>query len=86
MKANINELPANTQQIVKDTLKAFDQVNITSINGEYRVSTGTYLLDKYPESFKVIGSIHANDIYTKEQRYDNYEESFGYRPRVKIFG
>ena len=75
-REELNKLPQDILEQTLETLKAFDECHITFENGRYHSSTGVCLLAKYPEDFKVIGTVYADDIYTKEERDQNYIESF----------
>ena len=85
-KEELNNLPSDVVEIVMNKLKAYDKVYIEYENGKYLVSVGASITKYYAKDHKVIGTVTADEVYTKEERYKNYEEEFGYRPRVDIFG
>ena len=72
----LNSLPINVQDQVKDTLKAYDHVNVWFSNGEYHVSSGCFIAAVYASDDKFIGTFNAKDIYTDNERIINYVESF----------
>lgn len=78
-KAVLNELPKAVQDEVLDTLKAYNEANVEFSNGEYHVSTGLCIRAEYAPGHKFIGTAHAADIYTPEERDANYLEVFGYK-------
>ena len=81
-----NELPEEIKEKALDILKAYDEVSVIFEYGKYNVTTGCCIKSVYAPDHKVCGRYFAKDLYTKEQRYENYKESFGCYPRVKIFG
>lgn len=73
---NINKLPENIIKEIKETLKSYNQVNITFYNGNYHVSPGCFIAEKYYKDFCFISMVHKENIYTKEEQDINYIESF----------
>ena len=73
---NINILPLNVQQDIKDVLRAYDVVHVTFSNGEYHVSTGTAILAEYPADHRFVGDVSKDDVYTENEQVANYVESF----------
>lgn len=71
-----NTLPKEIQDKVKNTLKAYDEAHVTYENGAYKVSVGVALTATYAPDFKVIGTISANEIYTQDERIENYINVF----------
>ncbi len=71
-----NTLPKEIQDKVKNTLKAYDEAHITYEYGAYKVSVGVALTATYAPDFKVIGTISANEIYTQDERIENYINEF----------
>ena len=72
------------QEEIKDTLKAFDKVNVIFENGEYHFSTGIGIYATYAPDHKFIGTVYAEDIFTEEERILNYMESFhAYHPSYR---
>lgn len=77
MKKELFEtLPQATQEEVKNTLKAYDNCFVNFQNGEYKVNTSIGILSKYPKDFKSIGEVSSHDIYTREERIENYINEF----------
>lgn len=75
-KQDFNTLPMSVQTEIKNTLRAYDKVNVTFENGKYRVSTGTCLTKYYADDFKTIGTYTKEEIYTADEMIINYVESF----------
>ena len=71
---NFNELPETIQNKIKDTLKAYDKVDVYYENGEYHF--GLVLKKNYAADHEVIGTYYAKDIYTDEERILNYVNEF----------
>lgn len=71
---NFNELPETIQNEIKDTLKAYDKVDVYFENGEYHF--GLVLKRHYAADHEVIGTYHAKDIFTEEERILNYVNEF----------
>ena len=71
---NFNELPANVQEKIKNTLRAYDKVDVYFEHGEYHF--GLCLKAKYGEDHEVIGTYYAKDVYTEEERILNYVNEF----------
>lgn len=76
----LEELPEETQQEVRDTLRAFDECYVEYFNNQWYVSTCIVLLAKYPRDQFTAGTYKAKEVYTKEQRRQNFIEEFGYAP------
>jgi hypothetical protein len=76
MNKNFNELSQEIQEEVKQTLRAYDEVNVIFEYGKYHVSTGIALKKVYAPDHEVIGRYFANDIFTPEDRIVNYIEEF----------
>lgn len=84
MNAILEQLPVGIQENVKSTLKAYNRVNVTFENGEYGLSAGVMLKQNYAPDYKVLGWIHADDVYTKEEQIENYiNEFFSYPTNYK---
>ena len=71
---NFNELPETIQSKIKNTLKAYEKVDVYFENGEYHF--GLVLKKHYAEDHEVIGTYFARDIYTQEERILNYVNEF----------
>lgn len=70
------KLPKEVKAKIRETLKAYDEVHITYEYGEYKVSVGIALTATYAPDFKVIGTITANEMYTENERIENYINTF----------
>ena len=69
-----NELPESVKNEIKDTLKAYDDVDVYYENGKYHF--GLYLQANYAKDHEYIGCFKASDIYTEEERILNYVNEF----------
>ena len=74
-----NELPKNIQSYIKDTLKAFNEIDVYYENGEYHF--GLCIKARYAKDYEYIGCFNAFDVYTKEERILNYVNEFHEYPR-----
>lgn len=70
----IKNLPNAVQAHIISTLKAYDEIFVTYENGEYHY--GLCLKSSYAPDHKVIGRFKAEDIYTEEERIENYINEF----------
>lgn len=77
---NFNELPETIQSEIKETLKAYDKVDVYFENGEYHF--GLVIKNHYATDHKVIGTYYAKDIYTEEERIVNYANEFQSYPNT----
>lgn len=75
-KEEFGKLPGEIQDKTKETLRAYSEVHVDFYDGEYHVSTGIMLRGQYPKDFKSIGYVYADDVYTLEERTQNYIECF----------
>lgn len=71
---NINELPMNIQEEIKNTLKAYDEVTVFYENGTYHF--GLCLKSQYADDHEYIGTFKASELYGENERIVNYVESF----------
>lgn len=72
----LNTLPSEVVEEVKDTLKAFDRCYVNFYSGEYHVSVGIALKATYEPDEKVIGTYYAKEVFTPEERMLNYINEF----------
>lgn len=79
-KVPLNMLPADIQNKAKSILKAFDEVTVEYEDGEFHVSTGYCIRASYGYDHTVCGYYKAEEIYTTEERRQNFIEEFGYAP------
>lgn len=75
-KEQLNAMPTNVREDVYSTLKAYDECNITYEYGKYVVSTCVGITKEYAPDHKFIGNVYVDDIYTLEERTQNYMEEF----------
>lgn len=73
---DINNLPREIQNEIRETLKCYDEVNVIFENGEYKVRMGYMLQREYSSDFKIIGEFKANEVFSDNERIVNYIESF----------
>ena len=69
-----NSLPEEVQARIKDTLKAYDDVDVWYEDGRY--TFGTVLKKSYAPDHRYVGTYRASDIYTEEERIINYVNEF----------
>ncbi len=81
MKA-FNELPVEERARIRNTLKAYDEVVVFYENGKYVY--GVCLKSHYAPDHEYIGTYRAEDIYTEDERIENYINEFhAYPPNYK---
>lgn len=78
-KEELERLPKELVEKVKNTLKAYSETNIIYEYGEYKEMPAYGIYGTYAPDFKVIGSVRQEDIYTLEERIANYESEFNER-------
>jgi hypothetical protein len=76
-KMPLEELPDEVQQKAKSILKAYNQVNVVFEYNEFSVSASTCIKSSYHWDHFVCGRYFAKDVYTEEERRQNYQECFG---------
>lgn len=74
------DLPEEVQKDVRGILRAFDVCHVEYEHGAFRAGTCVCLQATYPADHFVAGSYRAEDVYTPEQRRENFIEEFGYAP------
>ena len=81
---DLNALPQEVQEEVKNTLKAFDKVNVIYEYGAYHVTASVTLKKVYAADHEFIGTYKAADVFTQDERIINYVEEFrAYPPAYK---
>lgn len=75
-KEELNKFPEEVVKEVMSILKAFQNTNISFENGQYHVSPHTSIKSSYASDHKVLGTVYVEDIYTEEERTQNYIEVF----------
>ena len=76
-KMPLADLPEDIQDKVKSTLKAYSKVNVTFEYGKFSVSAGCCIKSHYNFDHFSCGEYKASEVYTPEQRKQNYIECFG---------
>ena len=71
-------LPEDVKAKIKDTLRAFDSVEVVYEFGEYHVNTFSCLKASYGSDHKVIGTAYQDDFYSIDDYKKIYQEEFGY--------
>ena len=79
-KMPLTELPDDVQDEVKQLLKAYSNANVVFEYNRFEVSASVCIKALYNHDHFVCGRYSAEEVYTKEQRRQNYFESFGYYP------
>lgn len=75
-KEQLRTLPETVQKDVLSVLRAYNECNVIYENGKYNVSAGIALTKTYANDHRFIGVAYADDIYTIEERTQNYIEVF----------
>ncbi len=76
-KVPLVELPAAVIEEVRSTLKAYNTCSVLHEHQQFRVSVGDYIKSHYHWDYMVLGRYLASDVYTSEERHQNYKECFG---------
>lgn len=79
-KMPLTALPAEVQAEVKSRLKAYSRCNVVFEYNRFTVSCGVCIKSHYNYDHFVCGEYKADEVYTLEERRQNYFESFGYAP------
>ena len=78
----LNTLPIEEQAKIKGQLKAYDEVVVFFENGKY--TYGVCLKSHYAPDHEYIGTYRAEDVYTEDERIENYINEFcSYPPSYK---
>ena len=72
----LNTLPSEVVEKVKNTLRAFDEVHVIYEYGEYHVSAGLCIKSSYGVDHEFIGTYKSKEVFTEEERILNYINSF----------
>jgi len=73
---DLKQIPESIAQKALNILRAYGEVTIRYEYGEYSVMAGTIIKAQYGGDYKVVGYVRAVDVYTLEERTQNYIESF----------
>ena len=74
----LENLPQETQAEVKNILRAYDECSVIYENGTFDVSPDMCIKFKYANDYMVINRYKQTEIYTLEERKQNFFEEFGY--------
>lgn len=74
----LEDLPESIQMEVMRILKAFHRVTVTYEYGKFNVSTGCCIKAEYGIDHFVCGRYTDEEVYTEEEREQNYKELCGY--------
>lgn len=72
--------PKDVQEEIKKILRAYDEVNVTFEMRKFHVSPNVSICSSYPYDHMVCSRFHVTQMYTKEERRQNFFEEFGYVP------
>lgn len=73
----LDKLPEEIQQEVRQTLKAYQRCNVYFEYGKFHTRTGYCIKAEYNFDHYVCGEYKASEVYTPEERRQNYIEVFG---------
>lgn len=76
----LNELPEDIQVKVKDILKVFPRCTVTYEYGKFTASASSCIKASYHYDHFVCGTYTDKEVYTIEERRQNYREAFGENP------
>lgn len=76
-KMPLEKLPEDVQTEVKNILKAFNTCTVVYEYGKFHASTSTCIKSDYNFDYFVCGHYLAEEVYTFEERRQNYIEVFG---------
>lgn len=79
-KMPLEELPEDIQNQVRNTLRAYHSVTVTFENGKFSASACIGIKNSYNWDHFVAGTYKDDEVYTLEERRQNYKEEFGYAP------
>lgn len=76
----LDDLPEKVQAEAKDVLKAYNRVNVIYEYSTWHVSASICVKSSYGYDHFFAGTYYAKDVYTEEERRQNFFEAFGYQP------
>ena len=79
-KMPLDKLPDDIQAQVRSTLKAYHKCNVTYEHGKFHASAGCGIKSSYGFDHFPCGEYKASEVYTIEERRQNYRECFGSNP------
>lgn len=74
------QLPKEIQAEIKSTLRVYDRAYVTYENGKFSESACIGIKANYASDHYFCGEYKAEEIYTPEERKQNFIEEFGYAP------
>ena len=74
----LEELPTEIQTEIRDTLRAFSEVYAEYEHGRWHTTTCVCVRAEYADDKFSAGRYKANEVYTLEERKQNFFEEFGY--------
>lgn len=79
-KMPLSALPEDIQDKVRGTLRAYDRCRVVFEYGKFSAGAGCCVKAHYNYDHFVCGEYFAADVYTPEERRQNFIEEFGYAP------
>lgn len=76
----LEKLPEDIQKDVRDILRAFDKAFVVYEYGRFHATTCTCISSEYANDHFVCGTYNQKEVYTEEERRQNYKEEFGEYP------
>ncbi len=76
----LEELPEEIQGKVKNILRAFHSCTVSYEDEKFSASAGCCIKSSYNWDHFVAGTYKDDEVYTLEERRQNYKEEFGYAP------
>lgn len=76
----LKDYPNEVREEIIDTLKVYDKVYVTYEGVEYKISSGFGIRGSYPRDYFICGEYSASEVFTKQERTENFIEKFGYKP------
>ena len=73
---NLNSLPIEIQEQVRNTLRAFDKCDVWFEYGEYKVQVGACLRAKYAPDHRFVATFTKDEIFTEKEQIENYINKF----------
>lgn len=73
---NLNSLPINIQNEVRNTLRAYDHCDVWFEYGEYHVMCGACLKAKYAPDHRFVATFTKDEIFTETEQIENYINEF----------
>lgn len=74
----LDDLPEKVQDEAKGVLKAYNRVNVIYEYSTWHVSASICVKSSYGNDHFFAGTYYASEVYTEEERRQNFFEVFGY--------